>query len=154
MSQYSRRTVVRGAAWSIPVVAVAANAPAFAASTDAPSVPGSAAFVVCKLPGAGQNCQSYRAILNLTVQPSDTWTIDFTALLVDNVDFFASVAPKSFTGITATSTQVEFTFCTASSPSQFDLTLRYSATNTRTGATTTNLGGTGGWAQRGWPLEG
>lgn len=141
MSQYSRRTVVRGAAWSIPVVAVAANAPAFAASTDAPSVPGSSAFVVCKLPGAGQNCQSYRATLNLTVQPSDTWTIDFTALLVDNVDFLASVAPQSFT-VSATSTLVVFTFCTASSPSQFDLTLRYKATNNRTSAVTTNLGGT------------
>ena len=32
MSDYSRRTLVRGIAWSVPVVAVAANAPAFAAS--------------------------------------------------------------------------------------------------------------------------
>jgi hypothetical protein len=32
MANPSRRTVVRGAAWSVPVIAVAANAPAFAAS--------------------------------------------------------------------------------------------------------------------------
>lgn len=34
MSHYSRRTLVRGVAWSVPVVAVAAHAPAFAASGD------------------------------------------------------------------------------------------------------------------------
>ncbi len=32
MSDFSRRTVVRGAAWTVPVVAIATQAPAFAAS--------------------------------------------------------------------------------------------------------------------------
>lgn len=32
MSDFSRRSLVRGVAWTVPVVAVAANAPAFAAS--------------------------------------------------------------------------------------------------------------------------
>jgi hypothetical protein len=32
MSDFSRRTIVRGTAWSVPVVAIAAHAPAFAAS--------------------------------------------------------------------------------------------------------------------------
>ena len=32
MSDFSRRSLVRGVAWSVPVVAVAVNAPAFAAS--------------------------------------------------------------------------------------------------------------------------
>lgn len=36
MSQYSRRTVVRGAAWSVPVIAVAAPIPAFATSHEPP----------------------------------------------------------------------------------------------------------------------
>ena len=36
MSDFSRRTVVRGAAWTVPVVAVAANAPAFATSHEPP----------------------------------------------------------------------------------------------------------------------
>lgn len=36
MSDFTRRTVVRGAAWTVPVVAVAANAPAFATSYDPP----------------------------------------------------------------------------------------------------------------------
>lgn len=122
-------------------MAIAANAPAYAASTNAPSIAGPGSFLVCKLPGAGQNCQSYRATLNLTVQPGDTWDIDLTALTMNGADFFASVAPKSFKGITATSSLLTFTFCTASSPSQFTLALRYTATNTRTGVATTNLGG-------------
>ena len=36
MSDFSRRTVVRGAAWTVPVVAVAAQAPAFAVSPPPP----------------------------------------------------------------------------------------------------------------------
>ena len=43
-----RRTVVRGAAWSVPVVAAAATAPAFATS---PMPPKFKEVVVCKLPG-------------------------------------------------------------------------------------------------------
>ena len=36
MSTYSRRTVVRGAAWSVPVIAIAAPIPAFATSHEPP----------------------------------------------------------------------------------------------------------------------
>lgn len=36
MSDFNRRTVVRGAAWTVPVVAVAAQAPVFAASNQPP----------------------------------------------------------------------------------------------------------------------
>lgn len=39
MSDFSRRTLVRGVAWSVPVVAVAANAPAFAGSDMTPPPP-------------------------------------------------------------------------------------------------------------------
>ncbi|SOC51728.1 hypothetical protein [Ornithinimicrobium cerasi] len=44
----TRRTLVKGAAWSVPVVAVAGAAPAFAASGGPPSVVVGGA---CKLPG-------------------------------------------------------------------------------------------------------
>lgn len=143
MSQYNRRTVVRGAAWTIPVVAVVAQAPAFAASTDVPVVPGPGSFSVCKQPGGpnGPNCQGYKFALNLTVQPSDMWTIDFTELVVNGTSFLAQTVPTTFE-VSSTANLVSFVFCTASSPSQLDLTLRYSATNQRTGQTTTNLGGT------------
>ena len=142
MSQYNRRTVVRGAAWSAPVVAVVAQAPAFAASTDVPVVPGPGSFSVCKQPGApnGPNCQGYKFVLNLTVQPSDTWTITFTQLVVDGTSFLAQTNPTTFQ-VSSTANVLDFVFCTASSPSQFNLTLRYTATNQRTGQTTTNLGG-------------
>lgn len=36
MSDFSRRTVVRGATWTVPVIAIAAQAPAFAASNVPP----------------------------------------------------------------------------------------------------------------------
>lgn len=142
VSQFNRRTLVRGAAWSIPVVAVAAQAPAFAASTDAPTISGVGAFTACKQPGGpnGPNCQGYRFALTLTVPPGDSWDIVFTQLLVDGSTFLGTTSPTSFT-VTSTSRVLNFVLCTASSPSQFDLTLRYSATNQRTHATTTNLGG-------------
>lgn len=44
----NRRTVVRGAAWTVPVVAVAASAPAFATS---PTPPDFGKLTACKLPG-------------------------------------------------------------------------------------------------------
>ena len=49
MSTYSRRTLVRGAAWSVPVIAVAAPIPAFAASLSCQP------FAECKKPGASQD---------------------------------------------------------------------------------------------------
>ena len=77
MSQYSRRTVVRGAAWTIPVVAVAANAPAFAASHDAPR-PTSA--LTCK-ETAGSKC--YRFTLAFPV-PTQAWNLLLTSVVVTN----------------------------------------------------------------------
>lgn len=50
MSDFSRRSVVRGVAWTVPVVAVAAQAPAFAVS--AGTVTFESLGVACKLPGA------------------------------------------------------------------------------------------------------
>lgn len=50
MTDFSRRTVVRGAAWSVPVVAIAAQAPAFAVS--AGRVTFESLGIACKLPGA------------------------------------------------------------------------------------------------------
>jgi hypothetical protein len=50
-NELSRRTVVRGAAWAMPAVVVAAPAPAVAASTAPLSFTGSA----CKLPGGSSD---------------------------------------------------------------------------------------------------
>ena len=58
MSEYSRRTVVRGAAWSVPVIAVAAQAPAFAASRRCRPI------AECKDPGEGSNTKDYAVLTN------------------------------------------------------------------------------------------
>lgn len=53
MTDMTRRTVVRGTAWTIPVIAIAATAPAFAVSQRCKPVP------QCKNPGDGQNNKTY-----------------------------------------------------------------------------------------------
>lgn len=68
-----RRTLVKGVAWTMPVIAVAASAPAFAASNKCSPI------AQCKEPGEGQNTKDY-AILNNCVGNLDhtvaTVTID------------------------------------------------------------------------------
>jgi hypothetical protein len=129
MTQYNRRTLVRGAAWSIPVVAIAAHAPAFAASTAPPTVSGVGAYTACKQPGGpnGPNCQGYRMTLTFTVAAPYVWTVKFLTAKVDGTDFTASLDPQppTFTVSSANPT-VSFAICTASSPSQFDFDLTYS----------------------------
>ena len=51
----SRRTVTRTAAWTVPVIAVAVQAPAFAASQPLNCGP----TAECKLQGDGQNTKDY-----------------------------------------------------------------------------------------------
>jgi hypothetical protein len=55
----TRRNIVRGAAWTVPVVAIAATAPAFAASQSCRP------FAECKKPGASQdNTKTYVVVTN------------------------------------------------------------------------------------------
>ena len=49
MTDMKRRTVVRGAAWTVPVVAVATTAPAFAVSKSCRP------YAECKKPGSSQD---------------------------------------------------------------------------------------------------
>lgn len=55
MTNMNRRTLVRGMAWTTPVVAMAATAPAFAASQPITCAP----TAECKRPGEGQNTKDY-----------------------------------------------------------------------------------------------
>lgn len=59
MNTMNRRSVVRGTAWSVPVIALAATAPAFAVSRPICNV-----TAECKEPGAGQNTKDYRIRTN------------------------------------------------------------------------------------------
>ncbi len=52
MPQIPRRTIAKGAAWSVPVVAVGAASPAYAASGPPPTV---LVGVACKIPGESQS---------------------------------------------------------------------------------------------------
>ena len=130
MSQVvNRRTVVRGAAWSIPVVAVAANAPVYAASTDAPT-PGSIS-VTCRTNGQGQgNCQGYRLVLTFNVKGTYTWNVRITtAQITTSTGVTQSInVPANFPyAISATGTQMmDLWFCSESSPSGMTLNLTYS----------------------------
>ena len=56
----SRRTIVRGAAWSLPAVTVVAAVPAFAASSD----PATCSPTGCKFPGDGPHTKDYAVTLN------------------------------------------------------------------------------------------
>lgn len=75
----SRRTLVKGAAWSVPVVAVAGAAPAFAASQE---VWFNNLGIACKLPGA--SCESetgvkkgYVVAMQVCTNVRSTVTVDF-----------------------------------------------------------------------------
>ena len=131
MSQYNRRTLVRGAAWSIPVVAIAAQAPSFAASTDAPS-PG-AVMMDCRTNGQGQgNCQGYRLVLNFNVPGTTSWNIRITtAQITSSAGATGSIsqpAPGAFPYVvSASSSAMNLWFCSASSPSGLTLNVSYSA---------------------------
>ena len=59
MTDFTRRTIVRGTAWTVPVIALAATAPAFATSQPICNV-----TAECKEPGAGQNTKDYRIRTN------------------------------------------------------------------------------------------
>lgn len=58
----NRRTVVRGAAWTAPVLAVAAVAPAYAVSSPLLCAP----TAVCKDPGKGSHTKDYEIRTNCT----------------------------------------------------------------------------------------
>lgn len=96
MSQYNRRTVVRGAAWTVPVVAVASTAPAFAASHKAPRPTG---VTACK-ETASSKC--YRFVLTFPVS-TESWTLRLTSVVVTNPtvpngeELINRTNPKSFT---------------------------------------------------------
>ena len=130
MSQYSRRTLVRGAAWSIPVIAVAAQAPAFAASHDAPVV--SSVLPICRSTGQGSNCHTYRLRINFAVSNSYSWSIGLLAadIIANGSASGGIVLPAFPVVIDATNSSIELTFCSSSSPSTLDLQFTYSATRT------------------------
>ncbi len=130
MSELNRRTLVRGAAWSIPVVAIAAQAPAFAASTDPPRPSATA----CK-ETAGSKC--YRFFLTFPT-PTYDWTITLTSLNMKNSttpatgeELIARTTPKTFPVTTSGPNVVQIQACTTGNlASSGDVVLKYTAART------------------------
>ncbi|GAB3023505.1 hypothetical protein GCM10011376_34760 [Nocardioides flavus (ex Wang et al. 2016)] len=129
MSQINRRTVVRGAAWTVPVVAVASTAPAFAASTTPPAVSG---FTGCKTPGDpnGPNCQGYRLNATMTVDAPYTWTVVLQQVKIDGADVTSSLQPTNTYTVSSSNPVVSFRICTDKSPGQISVQLVYSVSRT------------------------
>lgn len=130
MSQVNRRTLVRGAAWSIPVVAVAAHAPAYAASHDAPRPTATA----CK-ETAGSKC--YRFFLTFSM-PSYDWNITLTSLNMTNSttptageELITLTTPKTFTVAPLEANVFQIQACTTGNlASSGVVVLKYTATAT------------------------
>lgn len=97
---FSRRTLTRGMAWSVPVVAVAAHAPAFAVSRTPPT----AVFVgACKYPGNSCRRAPKGYAFAFTVTNTDVRSLAFcdAVLTIDD--------PNPFPGVTFTYTNECFT---------------------------------------------
>ena len=79
----SRRTVARGAAWTVPLVAVGVAAPAFAVSPAA--APQVTAGASCKCPGSGGNNFNFKAVLSVTTADSADWSFHIVSWTFDGV---------------------------------------------------------------------
>lgn len=126
-----RRTIARGVAWTIPLVAVAVAAPAFAASRPPGATdPGTS----CKCPGNGSP-YTYHLDLAFTTGTTDNWTITLT-----NVTLAGELPPTpvlysgSFIGGAGT---IPFKFSGSKSAAKYTVTISYTATDTTTGETFT-----------------
>lgn len=94
--QVSRRTLARGAAWTVPMVAVAVAAPAYAASqVFTPIVDAGAS---CKCPGSGANNFNFKAVLAFSTSGSDDWKIHVTSWTFDGEEVPALPADTTLTG--------------------------------------------------------
>jgi len=114
----SRRTVTKAMAWAVPVIAIAAPVPAFAASGGPPNV---AVGTACKLPGKSANAQGCDEVF-AGLPGLDTDNAYAIPLLVCNNTDKPIVLQPDIT-ITTTSGDLEFTvvgispdYCTPIAP--------------------------------------
>ena len=129
----SRRSLTRGAAWTVPVVAVSVAAPAFAASLRYSVVTDPAKS--CKCPGGGSPF-TYNLNLAITTPGPDSYTLAITDFKVDGA---ALVAPSVFLGPTTLvlpggeGNPVLVRFRSSNSNSTHTITFTFTPTNTSTG---------------------
>jgi len=137
--QVSRRSVARGAAWSVPLVAVGVAAPAFAAS------PGTGATVTvlggCRCGTGGGTTKPYR--LDVTFTNSSTFTFAITNPTItvsgtagDDVDLQTSPAQTNLIPPGPPDKVLRYTFTRGSNPSADQVIFTYTSTNTTTNVAT------------------
>ena len=130
--QVSRRSVARGAAWSVPLVAVGVAAPAFAASVIHPVVSDPAKS--CKCPGGGSPW-TFNLNVAITTPGTDSYNIAITNFLVDGVAPAVFVGPTSVVLPGGEANPVLLRFRLTNSASTHTITFTYTPTNTTTGVT-------------------
>lgn len=89
----TRRTLVKGAAWSVPVIAVAGAAPAFAASGSVTLTQTGA----CKSPG--NSCKSFPKGYKFTFNAVNTWPCEVT-ITSATISVTSGEAPGTLTVVT------------------------------------------------------
>jgi hypothetical protein len=129
--QVTRRTIARGAAWTVPIVAVAVSAPAFAAS--AGSAPQVTALGGCRCGTGGGTTKPYRLDVTFTNATSSAFTITNPTITVsgtpgDNVTLLATTPPQTNV-VAANSTKViQYRFTRGSNPSSDSVVFTWTAT--------------------------
>jgi hypothetical protein len=127
----SRRSVSRGAAWSVPLVVVGVAAPAFAASSGAPPADLSKS---CKCAGNGPNNYDFKTVLSFN-GTTGTFTVVVNSWSFDGVAQ-PTPSPNSLTLTNGKGDLVLHTNKT-NSASKHDATVTYTITDTVTGIATT-----------------
>lgn len=128
----SRRSVARGAAWSVPIAALAVAAPAYAASPVNPVIsdPGKS----CKCPGGGSPW-AFNLNMAITMPGADSYSIAITSFQVDGAAPAAFLGPSTFVLPGGEGDPALLRFRLTNSDSTHTITFTYTATNTTTGVT-------------------
>jgi hypothetical protein len=124
----SRRAVARGAAWTVPLVAIAVAAPAFAVSPGGPPV--GSLVTSCRCIGNGD---FYRLNVSFTNTGTDTYTVTGTSLTSTNSGTTTYVVQQVQVP-PGTSVQV-FQFLRSNNTSTIQVSFTYTTTNNTTSVT-------------------
>jgi hypothetical protein len=131
--QVSRRTLARGAAWTVPVVAIAVAAPAFAAS---PSyVPTLTLMAGCRCGVGGGPVKTNRIDVTFTNTSGDTFAVtnpDVIIIGVDAANELLQVTPAQTNTVPTGIKTLKYTFTRGNNPSSDTVTFKYTITNQTT----------------------
>ena len=129
----SRRTLARGAAWTVPVVAVAVAAPAFAASpTYAPTL---TLMGGCRCGVGGGPVKPYRIDVTFTNTSGDTFAVTNPDVIITGVDAtneLLQVTPVQTNTVPTGIKKLRYTFTRGNNPSSDTVTFKYTITNQTT----------------------